>query len=102
MPISVRAAGGCRPFDEIRLGFRLLRNGIAELSGPSLVALPWSLAGDFEYVTIPLTILIAYLVIAAEGIAYCVERPFGQEDDHLDLNSICAASDASVTEIPER
>jgi len=41
------------------------------------------LGGDFEYFTIPLRILIAYFVIAAENIAYYVEPPFGQEDDHL-------------------
>jgi len=35
--------------------------------------------GDLEYVTIPLTILIADFVIATEGIASYVERPFGQE-----------------------
>ena len=57
---------------------------------------------DFEYVTIPLTILNAYFVIAAEGIAYYVERPFGHKDDHLDLNSICAGIDASMTEILEQ
>ncbi len=67
-----------------------------------LLYLPWSLAADFEYFTSPLTILVAYFVIAAEGIAHYVERPFGQEDDHLDLDSICAGIDASVTEILER
>ena len=38
VPISVCAAAGHRPFDEIRLGFRFFRNGIAALSWPSLVA----------------------------------------------------------------
>jgi len=96
---------------EVAGGSEKIKNTLMSQSFPSLsrqalllylLYLPWSLAGDFEYLTIPLTILIAYFIIAAEGIAYYVERPFGQEDDHLDLDSICAGIDASVTEILER
>lgn len=96
---------------EVAGGSEKIQNTLMSQSFPSLsrqalvlylLYVPWSLAGNFEYLTIPLTILIAYFVIAAEGIAYYVERPFGREDDHLDLDSICASIDASVTEILER
>jgi len=97
----LEVAGGCE-----RIQNTLMSQSFPSLSRHALVLyllyLPWSLAGDFGYFTIPLTIPIAYFVIAAEGIAHYVERPFGQEDDHLDLDSICAGIDASVTEILER
>ena len=70
--------------------------------GLYLLYLPWTLANDFGYLTIPFSILVSYFVIGAEGIAHYVERPFGQEDDHLDLDSICVGIDASVTEILDR
>jgi len=97
----LEVTGGCE-----RIRNTLMSQSFASLSRHALVLyllyLPWSLASDFEIFTIPLTILFAYFVIAAEGIAHYVERPFGQEDDHLDLDSICARIDATVTEILER
>ena len=97
----LEVAGGCE-----RIRNTLMSQSFPSLSRHALVLyllyLPWSLAGDFGYATIPLTVLVAYFVIAAEGIAHYVERPFGVDDDHLDLESICAGIDASVTEILER
>ena len=66
-----------------------------------LLYLPWSLAPEFGWLTVPFTVVLSYFIIAAEGIAHHVERPFGAEDDHLDLESICARVDESVTEILE-
>ncbi len=92
-------------------GCETIQNTLRSQSFPSLLRhalvlyllyLPWTLAGHFEYFTIPLAILIAYFVVAAEAVAYYLERPFGQQDDHLDLDSICAGIDSSVTEILER
>ena len=97
----LQVAGGCEMIQNT-----LMSQSFSSLSRHALVLyllyLPWTLAGDFEYFTVPLTIFIAYFVIAAEGIAYYAERPFGQQDDHLDLDSICAGIDSSVTEILER
>lgn len=64
-----------------------------------LLVLPWGLADDFGPWTVPLSALIAYLVIAGEGIAHYVEEPFGLHEDHLDLDSICQGIDRSVSEI---
>lgn len=64
-----------------------------------LVVLPWGLIDDFGVWTIPVTIVAAYVVIAGEGIAQYVERPFGKDEDHLDLDSIIATIDSSVTDI---
>ncbi len=64
-----------------------------------LLVLPWGLVDDFGVWTIPLTIAIAYFVIAGEGIAHYVEEPFGMHEDHLDLDRISHEIDRSVSEI---
>jgi len=64
-----------------------------------LLVLPWGLVDVFGVWTIPLTIVIAYFVIAGEGIAHYVEEPFGMHEDHLDLERICREIDRSVSEI---
>jgi putative membrane protein len=64
-----------------------------------LIMLPWGLVESFGPWTIPLTILISYIVIAGEAVARWVEEPFGRGEDHLDLESICLAIDRSVSEV---
>ena len=64
-----------------------------------LLVLPWGLVDDFGAWTTPLTILVAYFVIAGEGIARHVEEPFGLHEDHLDLDSICDGINRSVSEV---
>jgi putative membrane protein len=66
-----------------------------------LLVLPWGLVDDFGIWTVPLTTLIAYFVMAGEGIAHYVEEPFGPHEDHLDLDSMCQAIDLSVSEVLE-
>ena len=63
--------------------------------------LPWSLAPDLGWLTVPVAVVLSYFVIGIEGIAYYVERPFGRDEDHLDLEAICSGIDVSVTEILE-
>jgi putative membrane protein len=63
-----------------------------------LLILPWGLFDDFGIWTVPLTIVIAYLVLAAETIARYVEEPFGVHEDHLDLESITDGIDGTVSE----
>jgi putative membrane protein len=64
-----------------------------------LLALPWGLVDDFGVLTIPMTILYSYFVIAGEVIAQYVEAPFGKQEDHLDLEGICRGIDRSVSEV---
>jgi putative membrane protein len=64
-----------------------------------LLALPWGLVDDFEVWTIPVTILVTYVVMAGEVIASYVEEPFGVHEDHLDLEGICQGIDHSVSEV---
>jgi len=64
-----------------------------------LLVLPWGLVDDFGAWTVPLTTVIAYFVMAGEGIAHYVEEPFGLYEDHLDLEAICVAIESSVGEV---
>jgi putative membrane protein len=64
-----------------------------------LLVLPWGLVDDFGVLTIPMTILYSYFVIAGEFIAQIVEAPFGRQEDNLDLEGICRNIDRSVSEI---
>ncbi len=63
-----------------------------------LIFLPWGLVETFRFLTIPLTVVASYLILAVEGISLYVERPFGHQEDHLDLDSICKAIEVSVNE----
>jgi len=64
-----------------------------------LLVLPWGLVDDFGGWIVPVTVVIAYFVMAAEGIARYVEEPFGVHEDHLDLDGICEVIRRSVSEI---
>lgn len=64
-----------------------------------LIVLPWGLVSDFGIWTIPLTVIAAYIVLASEAVAHYVEEPFGEHEDHLDLQRLCDVIDCSVGEI---
>ena len=64
-----------------------------------LLVFPWGLVDDFGLLTIPVTVLFSYFVIAGESVAHIVEEPFGKNEDHLDLESICRGIDRSVSEV---
>lgn len=97
-----------REFMQVAGGCEKIKNTLMAQSFPTLVRqaifiylvyLPWSIEPEFGLLTVPLSIGLSYFVIAAEGIAYYVERPFGKDDDHLDLEEICDGIRASVKEI---
>lgn len=67
--------------------------------GLFLITLPWGIAHDFGWWTIPLTVIIAYFMIGLETVAEHVEEPFGTDEDDLDLESLCAVIDQSVAEV---
>ena len=80
---------------EVAGGCEKIQNTLKSQSFPSLTRhalvlyllyLPWSLVVDFEYFTIPLTILIAYFVIAAEGIAYYLAIRSGRRSPRFEFH----------------
>ncbi len=64
-----------------------------------LLTLPWGIASDFGWWTVPLTIITSYFMIGMETVAEHVEEPFGFDEDDLDLEGLCSTIERSVDEI---
>ncbi len=64
-----------------------------------LLAVPWGFARDLKFWTVPLGMVLAYLLIGLELIAEEIEEPFGTAEDDLRLDEICHGIEASVNEI---
>ncbi len=64
-----------------------------------LLTLPWGIAHDFGWWTVPLTIISAYFMLGLEIVAEHVEEPFGLDEDDLDLEGLCKTIEKSVDEI---
>ncbi|MFN7361277.1 MAG: bestrophin family protein, partial [Pirellulaceae bacterium] len=64
-----------------------------------LLTLPWGIANEFQWWTIPLTILVSYFMLGLEIVAEQVEEPFGTDEDDLDLDGLCETIRNSVQEI---
>lgn len=67
-----------------------------------LFTLPWGIAEDFKWWTIPLTMVTAYFMIGMETVAEHVEEPFGFDEDDLDLQGMSDAIERSVRDIFSR
>lgn len=70
----------------------LLRKGIAGY----MALLPWMLAADLGWLTVPVTVLVAYAVVGLELIATDIEDPFGTDGDDLPLDDIVGTIERSV------
>ncbi|HSQ56555.1 MAG TPA: bestrophin family ion channel, partial [Gemmata sp.] len=64
----------------------LLRKGIAAY----MLLLPWLLYQEIAWLTVPVTMLVAYAVIGLELIATNIEDPFGHDGDDLPLEEFVA------------
>ena len=81
--------GGCERIKNTPLpaSYRgLLRQGIATY----MLILPWFLAGDLGWLTIPTTLVVGYALIGLEIIAETIESPFDADPDHLTLDEMVA------------
>lgn len=63
-----------------------------------LFTLPWGIANDFGWWTVPLTIITSYFMLGLEIVAEHVEAPFGSDEDDLDLDGMCHTIETSVNE----
>jgi putative membrane protein len=64
-----------------------------------LLSFPWGVAADFQWWTIPLTMIISYFMIGMEIVSEHVEEPFGHDEDDLDLEGLCETIERSVTSV---
>lgn len=90
--------GGCERIRNTRLvrSYRIFSRQCILLY---LVTFPWGIVSDFGLWTIPLTGISAYFMIGMETVAEHIEDPFGDDEDDLDLDALCATIDRSVNEI---
>jgi putative membrane protein len=66
-----------------------------------LVTLPWALVHDFQWWTIPIVVIMTYIMVGLEAIAHLIEEPFGTDLDDLDLDGLCRTIAASVAQVLE-
>lgn len=93
--------GGCERIRRTRLS-PSYRTFVRHCIGLYLCTLPWGLVDDFEFWTVPITIILAYFMIGIEVIAHSVEEPFGLDEDDLDLDGLCITIRSTVNEILDR
>ena len=64
-----------------------------------LIVLPWGLVEDLQWVTVPVSMILTYIMFGLEAIADDVEEPFGYDLDDLDLDKLCRSIDRTTAEI---
>ena len=90
--------GGCERIQRTRI-VTSYRTFARQCIALFLLTLPWGMAHDFGWWTLPLTIIVSYFMIGMETVAEHVEEPFGYDEDDLDLDAICSTIESSVNEI---
>jgi putative membrane protein len=60
------------------------------------LTLPFVLIRDFAWGTVPATFIAAYVFLGIEEIGVEIENPFGEDDNDLPLERICAAVEANL------
>ncbi|MBL8813467.1 MAG: hypothetical protein JNM43_25090 [Planctomycetaceae bacterium] len=90
--------GGCERIQNTRL-VRSYRGFARQSVALYLATLPWGLASDFGWWTIPLTAALSYFMLGLETVAEHIEQPFGTDDDDLDLDGMCRNIRASVESV---
>ncbi len=61
--------------------------------------LPMALVSDFGWLTIPATLLIAYVMLGIEEIGVEIEDPFGDDENDLPLQSLCETIESNLREL---
>ncbi len=90
--------GGCERIHRTRIvgSYRVFARQCVLLF---LLTLPWGIAHDFGWWTVPITIMTAYFMLGLEIVAEHVEEPFGMDEDDLDLDVLCIKIRESIEEI---
>lgn len=66
-----------------------------------LFVLPWGLVQDLNWLTVPITMILGYMMVGLETIADTVEEPFGTDLDDLKLEDLCHTIDRTTAELLE-
>lgn len=93
--------GGCERIRNTRV-VRSYRVFARQCTVLYLLTLPWGIALEFGWWTVPMTTLTAYFMVGLETVAEHVEEPFGYDEDDLDLEGLCGTIEKTVQEIVQR
>lgn len=63
--------------------------------------LPLALVQKYGWETVPVTLLIAYVLFGIEEIGVEIEDPFGSDHNDLPLESICSTIEQNLTEVAD-
>lgn len=66
-----------------------------------IVTLPWGLAHDLKYFSVPAVMMVFYAMVGIELIGEEIENPFGYDSDDLPLDKIVQTIKTNVYEILE-
>lgn len=64
-----------------------------------LATLPWALVNEFDYWTIPASVVLTLFMVGLESIAEHIEDPFGTTMDDLPMAQVCEDLEASLRNI---
>lgn len=87
--------GGCERIRRTPLPFAYvvhLRRALAIYCG----TLPMALVEHFGWITIPVTFLVAYVLLGIEEIGVEIEEPFGTDDNDLPLDRFCTTIEQNL------
>ncbi|MEZ4405411.1 MAG: bestrophin family ion channel [Polyangiales bacterium] len=87
--------GGCERIRKTPLPFAYvihLRRALAIYCG----TLPLALVSSFHWWTLPITLLVSFILLGIEEIGVEIEEPFGTDANDLPLDAICATIEANV------
>ena len=63
------------------------------------LSLPAAIAGEFGWVTVPITFLVCYVFIGIEEIGVEIEDPFGDDENDLPLEAICQTIERNLFDL---
>jgi putative membrane protein len=63
------------------------------------ISLPLAIAGEFGWLTVPITFLVCYVFIGIEEIGVEIEDPFGDDDNDLPLEAICQSIERDLLDL---
>lgn len=66
-----------------------------------IITLPWGLAHDLKYFSVPAVMMVFYAMVGIELIGEEIENPFGYDSDDLPLDKIVQTIKTNVYEILE-
>ena len=61
--------------------------------------LPFALVGEFSWLTVPITFILAYVFIGIEEIGVEIEDPFGSDENDLPLELICQTIERNLLDM---